>query len=192
MPGSTRCGPRIVDSWWRTTGLQLAVQLPQNVGRGVQVPFVGAGGKTKSGKAPEYHGSSQGRPGSYPRPRGPHSRGAGDGSQVWGWTGTPSAVKRVWTVVAYNGTSHRKVRSTVHSGPQRGTRTPSERQLNRQFPGSSTSQHNRSIELTLAEVIVQADSITTYSRVVTILSQEKLGRQFPPRSGPAGWRAGGW
>ena len=42
----------------------------------------------------------------------------------------------------------------VKSGPQRGTRTPSERQLNRQFPGSSTSQHNRSIELTLAEVIV--------------------------------------
>ena len=70
VPGSTRCGPRIVDSWWRTTGLQLAVQLPQNVGRGVQVPFVGAGGKTKSGEAPEYHGSSQGRPGSYPRPRG--------------------------------------------------------------------------------------------------------------------------
>ena len=46
------------------------------------------------------------------------------------------------------------VLSTVHFGPQRGTRTPSERQLNRQFPGSSTSQHNRSIELTLAEVIV--------------------------------------
>ena len=41
------------------------------------------------------------------------------------------------------------------------------------------SQHNRSIELTLAEVIVQADSITPYSRVVTILSQEKLGRHFP-------------
>ena len=46
------------------------------------------------------------------------------------------------------------VLSTVHISPQRGTRTPSERQLNRQFPGSSTSQHNRSIELTLAEVIV--------------------------------------
>ena len=46
------------------------------------------------------------------------------------------------------------VLSTVKIGPQRGTRTPSERQLNRQFPGSSTSQHNRSIELTLAEVIV--------------------------------------
>ena len=46
------------------------------------------------------------------------------------------------------------VLSTVHVSPQRGTRTPSERQLNRQFPGSSTSQHNRSIELTLAEVIV--------------------------------------
>ena len=46
------------------------------------------------------------------------------------------------------------VLSTVKKGPQRGTRTPSERQLNRQFPGSSTSQHNRSIELTLAEVIV--------------------------------------
>ena len=98
---------------------QLAVQLPQNVGRGVQMPFVGAGGKTKSGEAPEYHGSSQGRPGSYPRPRGrgPISRGAGDGSQVWGWPATPSAGKRVWTTVAYNETSHRKVRSTVHSGP---------------------------------------------------------------------------
>ena len=72
----------------------------------------------------------------------------------------------------------------VQSGPQRGTRTPSERQLNRQFPGSSTSQHNRSIELTLAEVIVQADSITTYSRVVTILSQEKLGRHFPADKKP--------
>ena len=46
------------------------------------------------------------------------------------------------------------VLSTVHVSPQRGTRTPSERQLNRQFPGSSTSQHNHSIELTLAEVIV--------------------------------------
>ena len=72
----------------------------------------------------------------------------------------------------------------VKSGPQRGTRTPSERQLNRQFPGSSTSQHNRSIELTLAEVIVQADSITPYSRVVTILSQEKLGRHFPAGKKP--------
>ena len=38
-------------------------------------------------------------------------QGAGDGSQVWGWTGPPSAVKRVWTAVAYNETSHRKVRS---------------------------------------------------------------------------------
>ena len=76
------------------------------------------------------------------------------------------------------------VLSTVKKGPQRGTRTPSERQLNRQFPGSSTSQHNRSIELTLAEVIVQADSITTYSRVVTILSQEKLGRHFPADKKP--------
>ena len=76
------------------------------------------------------------------------------------------------------------VLSIVKIGPQRGTRTPSERQLNRQFPGSSTSQHNRSIELTLAEVIVQADSITTYSRVVTTLSQEKLGRHFPADKKP--------
>ena len=86
--------------------------------------------------------------------------------------------------VPYSRTSHRKVRNSVRAGPQRGTRTPSERQLNRQFPGSSTSQHNRSIELTLAEVIVQADSITTYSRVVTILSQEKLGRHFPAGKKP--------
>ena len=57
-------------------------------------------------------------------------------------------------------------------------------QVDVSVPGSSTSQHNRSIELTLAEVIVQADSITTYSRVVTILSQEKLGRHFPAGKKP--------
>ena len=73
------------------------------------------------------------------------------------------------------------VLSTVHFGPQRGTRTPSERQLNRQFPGSSTSQHNRSIELTLAEVIVQADSITTYSRVVTNLIPRETWAPLPSR-----------